>query len=68
MDNFKELEEERVDTPPKVVKDILKTKNTITGQLKALRSNRNIKGVQEFIDSITNDERASKYLLYLIDK
>ena len=64
---FEELAGIYEETKP-VVKNIIQQKNNISEQLRLLRKYRNIPEVQEYIDKIYNDKRASKYLKYLIDK
>lgn len=54
--------------PSKRVKVLLKSRKNISQQLQVLRRFRKDLGVQEFIDSVTEDEKASEYVLYLIDK
>lgn len=64
---FEELAEIKYQTP-EVVKDILKQEKYISGQLKALRKNRNIPEVQEYIENLEKEPRISEYMLYIIDK
>lgn len=64
---FEELAEIKYQTP-EVVKDILKQEKYISGQLKALRRNRNIPEVQQYIENLEKAPQISKYMLYIIDK
>lgn len=54
--------------PSTRVKVLLKSRNNISQQLQVLRRFRKDIGVQDYIDSLTEDKYASEYVLYLIDK
>ncbi len=64
---FEELAEIKYQTP-EVVKEIIKQEKYISGQLKALRRNRNISEVREYIENLEKDPKISEYMLYIIDK
>lgn len=54
--------------PSTRVKVLLKSRKNISEQLKVLRRFRKDIGVQEYIDSLTNDKCATEYVNYLIDR
>ena len=50
------------------VRNLLRQKNYMSEQLRLLRKYRNHEGVQKYINSIYNDEFASEWAKYQIDK